>query len=146
MIEQTARTLREAVGTAAILGPASRYAHLGLPVFEDLVPDCGPLGGLYTALHHCDRALLAPVDLPYLDVAFLQRLTGDSGGQCVIAKGQPLCGVYDCSALPVIADAIRAGRLRMTELAAALGAVEIAPDDPLVLQNRNAPGDWTGVD
>ena len=151
MLERTARIVREAVGNVSVLGPASRYSGLGLPILEDLIADCGPLGGLHTALLHCgqrarlvpcEQALLVPCDLPHLTAAFLQRMAAVESAQCVIARGQPLCGVYHRGVLPVVEQAIRARRLRMTDLAEALGAVEIDPDDPLMLQNRNTPGDW----
>jgi molybdopterin-guanine dinucleotide biosynthesis protein A len=145
MLRHTADLVLSAVGNATILGPVDRYAHFGLPVLEDAIPDCGPLGGIYTALlrgEH-ERVLVAPVDLPFLTVDFLRRLLAEAADcACVIAKGQPLCGVYHASTLPAIEEAIGKRMLRVTALAASLDARESSPDDPRILQNRNTPEDW----
>ena len=40
-----------AAGNVTLIGPPERYGALGYPVIAaDRVPNCGPLGGLYTAL------------------------------------------------------------------------------------------------
>jgi molybdopterin-guanine dinucleotide biosynthesis protein A len=143
MLNRTARIVCEAAGNVTILGPASRYGGMGFPTLPDAVAESGPLAGIYTALREsgCERVLVAPVDLPHLTVDFLQRLLGVAG-RCVIAQGQPLCGVYRRDCLEVFEAALREGRLRVIAAAQELGAQEIVPDDPQMLQNRNTPEDW----
>src|SRR5438876_257040 len=45
-----------------------RFADLGLPVFPDLMPEAGVLGGILTALASTDldRVLVVAGDLPFL--------------------------------------------------------------------------------
>jgi molybdopterin-guanine dinucleotide biosynthesis protein A len=135
--------VREAVGNVTILGPAHRYGHLEFPVLEDVRAESGPLAGIFTALRETsyERILVVPVDLPNLTVDFLRKLLATAGG-CVIAQGQPLCGIYGRECLPAIEAALSAGNLRVTALTAVLGAREVAPDDPQMLENRNTPQDW----
>ena len=143
MLSRTAAIVRQAVGNVTILGPSNRYAHCGFPILEDLTPDSGPLAGIFTALQQTSytRILVTPVDLPHLTVDFLRRLVA-TPGTCVIAQGQPLCGVYHRDCLPVIEAALHARNFRATAAAKALGAREVVPDDPQMLENRNTPEDW----
>jgi molybdopterin-guanine dinucleotide biosynthesis protein A len=144
MLNRTADLVREAVGNVTILGPSQRYAHLGFPILEDLHANSGPLAGIHAALQQNTRILVVPVDLPNLTAEFLRRLLG-TPGNCVIARGQPLCGVYQRDCLPVIEAALQSANLRVTAVAAALDAREVAPDDPQMLENRNTPQDWLTV-
>jgi molybdopterin-guanine dinucleotide biosynthesis protein A len=52
------------------------YAYLGLPVYPDVLPEKGALGGIYSALTHSptDYCLVVACDMPFLNTALLQRL------------------------------------------------------------------------
>ena len=47
----------DAAGNVTLIGRRSAMRDLGFPVIADLIADCGPLGGLYTALNATDRRL-----------------------------------------------------------------------------------------
>lgn len=66
--------------TFIVTNTPESYAYLGLPLFTDVIPGAGPLGGIYTALTYsdtpftcvvgCDLPLASPDMLRYLlDVA-----------------------------------------------------------------------------
>jgi molybdopterin-guanine dinucleotide biosynthesis protein A len=76
-------------------------AAAGLDVVDDLEPDAGALGGIYTAvaLSPCDRTLVVACDMPFLTTAFIGQLAALSAGADVVmprdAHGyQPLCAIY----------------------------------------------------
>lgn len=52
------------------------YAHLGLPMFGDMFLDAGPLGGIYTAVHHAahPHTLVVACDMPRLNRELLQYM------------------------------------------------------------------------
>ena len=50
LVEHVAKTVREAAGSVALIGDPARLGQLGLPVFPDELPSCGPASGIYTAL------------------------------------------------------------------------------------------------
>src|SRR5438270_4435707 len=50
MVERTAELVRAAADSVTLIGMPERYAHLALPVVADVVEDCGPIGGVLTAL------------------------------------------------------------------------------------------------
>src|SRR5258705_7435149 len=73
-----AERVKSLCGNATLVGPRARYAHLGLPVVEDIYPGAGPLGGLYAALtnSNVDWSLVVACDMPHLTPEFLQLLAG----------------------------------------------------------------------
>ena len=62
------------------------YAECGVEILADEFPDCGPLGGIATALRRCtsDHLLVLAVDMPAMTAAFLRTLREESQR---IAKG-----------------------------------------------------------
>ena len=54
------------------------YAFLGVPLFPDLIPGRGALGGLYTALSAASLPLAAVVacDMPFINARLLQAQAG----------------------------------------------------------------------
>ncbi len=44
------------------------YKDLTIPIVSDIIENCGPIGGLFTALTHCKSKwiLTIPVDMPFL--------------------------------------------------------------------------------
>ena len=50
MVEEIAARVRGAAGNVRLMGSPEKYGHLGLPVVAAEIENCGPLGGLYTAL------------------------------------------------------------------------------------------------
>lgn len=143
LLEQVAGTVREAVGNVTVIGAPERYAHIGLRVIADAVPDCGPLGGLLTALRDAstDRVLLTACDMPFLTAALLRELAQTAGLIVVPDTGRlhPLCAVYGRSLLPAVESAVQDRRLRMHDLLA--GPVTRLPASPDLLANLNTPED-----
>ena len=56
------------------------YADCGVEILADEFPDCGPLGGIATALRRCtaERLLVLAVDMPTMTAAFLRTLVEES--------------------------------------------------------------------
>ncbi len=80
LIEHVLERIRP-LGATHILLIANRpadYAYLGLPVYPDVLPEKGALGGIYSALTHSptDYCLIVACDMPFLSTALLQRLIG----------------------------------------------------------------------
>ena len=79
------------------------YRFLDLPLFSDLKPDRGALGGLYTAIASASNPMVAVVacDMPFASATLLEagtRLMVDEEADVVIAKSEdgfePLHAVY----------------------------------------------------
>jgi molybdopterin-guanine dinucleotide biosynthesis protein A len=100
------------------------YEELGLPLYQDLIPDRGVLGGLYTALYvpKTPYVGLIAADLPFADAELvLSMLTRakESGADAVIPstdKGiEPLHAVYRKeTCLPLVKTALDQDLWKMT--------------------------------
>lgn len=99
------------------------YRYLNLPLFPDVIPGRGALGGLYTALHIASHPLVAVVacDMPFVNPNLLaaqrDRLLAE-GLDAVIPTThggtEPFHAVYRQEAcLPAIKAALEAGKWRV---------------------------------
>jgi molybdenum cofactor guanylyltransferase len=86
------------LGGRTLLGHVrANAAALGLPVRvlrKDLVPPCGPLGGIYSALATSPRpaVLFLACDMPFVGPAILRRLIAKFDGEravVAVAGGRP---------------------------------------------------------
>jgi molybdopterin-guanine dinucleotide biosynthesis protein A len=86
----------------------------GLRVVADPRPDCGALGGLYTAVTAGDGPVLVVAwDMPFLPVELLRSLMAGAPGYDVFLpesggrRGvEPLCGIYDPGCAEAIARSL----------------------------------------
>lgn len=135
------------------------YAFLDLPLFADLIPDRGALGGLYTALVSATHPILAVVacDMPFAS----ERLLGDAAqimvqeeADVVIPKSdkgfEPLHAVYRRSTcIPAVKTAIDSDVWKMIAWfpqvkVRTLTSEEISRFDPsgLAFSNVNTPEEF----
>lgn len=121
------------------------YAFLGLPLFPDLLPGAGPLGGLYSALNAASGSLMIMVacDMPFVSPDLLRAqcdLLVREDSDVVIPRSpdgmEPLHAVYRKDAcLAAVRAALDAGERRMiawlpSVRARVMSAEEVAQVDP----------------
>jgi len=150
LLVHVARQVEMAAGSVAIIGPRRLYSDLGLPVFEDLHPGCGPLSGIEAALTATAAQwnLVAACDMPGLTEVFLRSLLEHaeaSSADAVVADGgrglEPLCACYRRTCLPAIRQAIQTKVFKLADALAGL-RLERWPVEPAQLVNLNTPQDW----
>jgi molybdopterin-guanine dinucleotide biosynthesis protein A len=143
--------------TILIVNRPDDYAHLGPPMFSDVIPDKGSLGGIYSALHYSrsDSALVLACDMPLVNPPLLRYmigLRGEEGGpyDVIVPRvddhPQGLHAIYSRSCLEPIRECIDADRLKVIGFydrmhVRYLDAPEYARFDPrgLSFQNINTP-------
>jgi molybdenum cofactor guanylyltransferase len=155
LAEFVAERVRQAAGSVALIGDPLQFGHLGLPVFADTIPGCGPAGGILTALQvsATDWNLIVACDMPGISGEALGELlqhTERASTPCVAAAApggepEPLCAVYHRSCAPAIAQAIRDKRLKMRELVEEIGVAAVALA-PAALVNVNTPAEWAQIE
>ena len=135
-----------------ITNTPNAYAHLGLPMHSDIVPDAGALGGIYTGLVSaaydtvlcvaCDSPFLVPKLLIYL-VSVMDDydavmpwtdsikkdigVTNPSHGADQITL-QTLCAVYSKRCLPIIALMLQESELRVHALQERASIKRVSPE------------------
>jgi len=135
------------------------YAFLNLPLFSDLKPRRGALGGLYTALSSAKNSVVAVAacDMPFANAELFKAaaaILAGEGVDVVIARTnegyEPLHAVYRKAAcIPAIEAAIAADKWRVDSWFAQVKiriftAAEISSYDPdgLAFSNVNTPEDF----
>ncbi len=121
--------------------PLSAYAGEHVRVVPDLVPGKGPLGGIYTALEAaCSKFIFVMAcDMPFACLE-LARLMMDRapGARAVVPRQgrliEPLFAIYRRDILPIVAERVARGDLKIHELLDALDVVyleeEVQACDP----------------
>jgi molybdopterin-guanine dinucleotide biosynthesis protein A len=151
LLEQVAARVRAAAGSVTLIGSPERYGGLGLPVAADLIGDCGPIGGVYTALKmsSAPRNLVVACDMPAVTTGFLAGLleaARDADAECLAPETgsglHPLCAVYHRRALAALRYAIDHKSFKMHDLLRSIRTVAWPAADPSLLENVNTLVEW----
>lgn len=131
------------------------YVSLGLPVFPDLLPGKGPLGGLYTAVSaaHHPWAFCLACDMPFANPTLIRYLASLAEEFDVVVPRtpegvQPLHALYGKTCLPAMRRHLDEDRLKIDRLYDGLRVRyveedEMRPHDPELLSfwNLNTRGE-----
>src|SRR6266851_376175 len=134
--------------------------RIGPRVVADLVPGCGPLGGLHAALSEArgDAVFVVACDMPYVTASFIAYLFS-LGSEVDIVVPQtergyhPLCAVYARACLEPVAARLADRRLAMRDLIAAMRTrvvtaeeIDRFGDRYRLLANINTPAEYAGLE
>jgi FdhD protein len=137
------RLLGESCDRRLAVGKAADGLELPFEIVDDGTGVRAPLAGIVAGLQAADTdlCLVVPVDCPSLTPADLQRLVdGCDGIDAAVPQTGPLPGAYRRSALPVLAQRLAEGRLKLRDALAELAVAEI--DLPVqALHNVNSKAD-----
>lgn len=173
LIEHVSGLLKIVFADVVIIsGQRRQYEFVGLPVLVDAIPDCGPLGGIYTALQHAAGrpTFVAACDLPFISQELIQFILDFPGhrrprppshrhltsaekpatAKVPVQNGrqQPLCGLYSPACLPLIEKRLEKQKLKVLDFLKTIDtvAVPIIPELAFyrenLLFNINTPEDY----
>jgi molybdenum cofactor guanylyltransferase len=107
--------------TLLITNKPDEYAYLGLPMFGDIYPDHGSLGGIFTAVYYArhPHTLVVACDMPWLNRPLLeQMLSLRTTADVVVPRWEkfpePLHAIYSKACLGPIEENLQAQRLKIT--------------------------------
>jgi molybdenum cofactor guanylyltransferase len=152
LLEHIAARVREAAGSATLIGSPERYQGMGYTVLPDLTHDRGPLGGVFTALSatHADWNLIVACDMPAVTADFFEdllRAAEASAADCLIpatAAGlEPLCAVYHRRCRDAADRALGRNIRKMHDFVSNLHAQKWPVADASCLLNANTPEEWS---
>jgi len=129
-------------------------------LITDLVPGCGPLGGLHAALSAArgDALFLVACDMPYVTaplVSYLLTVADDA--DIVVPRTDrgyhPLCAVYRRACLPAVVRRLAERRLTMLDLLNDMRIREVTADDlgrfgncDRLFANVNTPAEYANLE
>jgi len=126
------------------------------PLYPDILPGKGSLGGLYTALTvaNTERVFVCACDMPFVSLALIEHLAADLGEHDAAiphdgARLQPLHGIFRRRVLPTLEAMVMADDLKIERFVDRIAAVVCRPEElttfgtPLsvVFFNVNTPED-----
>jgi molybdopterin-guanine dinucleotide biosynthesis protein A len=122
LIERVIEVIQRVTADVVVItNTPEQYQRFGLPMFADVIPEAGSLGGIYTGLAYAKTPynLCLACDMPFVKPAFLRFLCDTAtGADVVIPRNaedfQPLCAVYSQVCREPIRQKIEAGRLKIT--------------------------------
>jgi molybdenum cofactor guanylyltransferase len=140
----------------SVVGDVTKFAGFG-PVVTDIYADRGPLGGIHAALSatSAEQNLILAVDLPFLDLRFVEYLVAEAQKSAVmvtvphIGGGfQPLCAIYRRDFRSLADEALRNGKNKIDLLFAEINPRIIAEGEFVrsgfsaeMFRNLNTPQD-----
>lgn len=123
IIERVIDVLSEVTESILLItNSPEEFEHLGRPMFGDILPDSGSLGGIYTGLkvsktHH---NLVVACDMPFVLPHLLTLLIDYRRGYDVVIPMtpdgyQPTCAIYSKNCIDPIKAQIKAGDLKIID-------------------------------
>jgi len=92
------------------------YSYLKLPIYEDLIPGLGPIGGIYTGLKniHDETGFFIACDMPFINENLIRHIVAvrddfDAVVPKIDWRMEPLHALYTKRCLPVIKELIASG-------------------------------------
>lgn len=110
------------IETILITNRPNEYNHLNIPMYGDVLPEKGSLGGIYTAIHHSRNpyTLVIACDMPFVNPALLKHMISLCEGDAfdVIVprvEGYPegLHAIYGKACLDPIRQRLDADKLKV---------------------------------
>lgn len=131
--------------TLLITNQPEAYAYLDLPLYADLFPNSGPLGGICTALHHTtgSHTLVLSCDLPIISRDLLEHLKYlapdfDIVVPQALGRLQPLHAIYSRACLQPALACLRRGELRVNAFYQEMSRLHVVLETDLQLHNPTA--------
>lgn len=145
MIEYSISVFSQLCNELIICSNHSCYNYLGYKVVPDIVPDCGPVGGLYSGLmvSHNELNLIAPCDAPFITIELYTYLLQNINKNNAVIPSidgeiNPLFGIYSSKCISLIQLLLLDNKYKMLRVVEELGAKIIAiKNNPEVFININ---------
>lgn len=141
--------------TIIITNTPEKYEFLGKPLFRDIVPDKGSLGGIYTGLVRSENqyCFFVPCDMPFLNKKIINVLLANLEGHDVVIPKingylEPMHAIYSKKCLPFIELLLASNDLKIKHLFDEVDTYEVPescirkfdPDFDFIM-NVNTPDD-----
>lgn len=156
IMERQIEVLQPFVKEIIIIHNGDNYTRLGHQIHKDIMPDCGPMGGIYTALMVSQTAkiFVLSCDMPFVSPE-LVKLISKEADNCEIAiprhgeKLEPLCAIYDQSCIERFKELLDQKALKMMDALKFFSVKEISIPHEILetnpFTNVNTPEDYLKI-
>lgn len=150
MIAHVMETLNQLTSDIIVVSNQEEYNGFGLPVFEDMIKEAGPLAGIYTGLSHSKhkKNIVVSCDVPFVSVELLTFLLENSLDNDVTIplknnKTHQVIGVYDKGCVEVFKQELDNNQRKMKVALekVKLNVVDANRFDELEFTNVNTPSE-----
>lgn len=157
MVQRIALAMHPVVNEVKIISNGDNYNYLGHRVYSDLIKDCGPLGGIYTALmsSNTNQNLIVSCDMPFLRVELFDLLIKSNSPDHEITipryndQLEPLCAIYNKSCAGILYDLLIKKEFKLKEVLKQfkLRVIDINVHSELedCFTNINTPADYQNI-
>ncbi|MBQ4821053.1 molybdenum cofactor guanylyltransferase [Aquimarina sp. MMG016] len=126
-----------------IVTSQKEYQKFGYPCFSDIIPDQGPVGGIYTGLSHSETKnnIVLSCDIPFITAEVLVNLINqyDANYDVTTYESTPLVTMYHRSVIKQFLNSIEEKRLSLRKTLSLLKVKHIPIETHLMpfIQNIN---------
>lgn len=114
LIEHAIGEMQKVAGKILISANTASYDHYGCEVIQDLYPNSGPMGGIYSCLERSETThnLVLSCDTPFVSEELMKYILKNVNGKDIVAPWhggeffEPLCAYYSKEVLSVLQDFI----------------------------------------
>ena len=138
-----------------LVGNNSKYDEFGLKRYRDVVPNCGPLGGIFTGLFYSetDDNLVLSCDVPLITWEVLEHLLESSDSEADVnqleSKGDtmPLVALYKKQCMHACLDELKKGERRLRAVVEKWNTktIKLDPEMEPFVRNINTPAQLEAI-
>ncbi len=126
----------------------SEYEEFGYPCIPDEIPNCGPIGGIYTGLLHSKTELnfILSCDIPFITTSLLKNILKQHSENFDITHytNNPLIGIYNNSITQSFLKSMEDKQLKLLTLLSNINVQELPVTKEVtpLLKNINTPQEY----
>ncbi len=143
------------VKKVVLVGSNPKYDEFGLKRYRDVIPNCGPLGGIFTGLFYTETEdnLILSCDVPLITSEVLQHLLESSDSEADVnqleSKGEtmPLVALYKKDCMHACLDELKKGERRMRTVVEKwkIKTIKLDPSMEPFVRNINTPAELEAI-
>ncbi len=147
-IQHIIEAVQQITDTIIISTANPNYMQFGYPCVTDSIPDCGPVGGIYTGLCHSKTAqnLVLSCDIPLITSETLKHLIQCHRDEYQVTyyENTPLIGCYNTTVTTRFKEHLQQKRLRLQQVLASVVSqtITIPKHIQYTIQNINTPTEY----
>ena len=138
-----------------LVGNNAKYDEFGLKRYRDVIPNCGPLGGIFTGLFYSetDNNLILSCDVPLITLEVLQQLLERSDSEADVNQLEskdetmPLVALYKKGCMHACLDELKKGERRLRAVVGKWNTktIKLDPEMEPFVRNINTPAELEAI-